>query len=70
MVHGKQFVSSICYSPVYVDRHTATPTYIKDKPCTRQNYCVMPHIVKGMCHHIYNWLLKTLKYIFSRTNWQ
>ena len=26
MVHGKQFVSSICYSPVYVDRHTTTYT--------------------------------------------
>ena len=56
MVHGKQFVSNISYLPVYiyVGRHTATPTYIKDKLSTSQNYCVVSlYIVKGMCHHIY-----------------
>ena len=66
MVHGKHFISSICHSTVYVDRHTATPMYIKDKLCTRQNYCIISHIVKGICHHIYNWLLKFLKKLFLK----
>ena len=67
MVHGKQFLSTISYSSVYVGRHTVTPTYIKDKLCMRRNY-VLCHILSKECvtTSSYNWLLKFLKKFFSQ----
>ena len=44
-----------------VGRHTTTPTsMINCMRVTINYYCGVLHVLKGMCYHVYNWLLKLL----------